>query len=133
DVKLTDFGIAKARGFLSDQEGEVVAGKADFMSPEQANFQITDRRSDIFSSGVVLTHLLLSRNIFKGENPEESRKRIMTLPIPDFRTLDSRIDDRLNGILQRALARDLEKRYPNADEYLEDLERYIYDTGYGPT
>src|SRR5439155_16441647 len=43
DVKLTDFGIAKARGFLVDNEGEVVAGKADFMSPEQANFQITDK------------------------------------------------------------------------------------------
>ena len=133
DVKLTDFGIAKARGFLTDQEGEVVAGKADFMSPEQANFQITDRRSDIFSSGVVLAHLLLGRNLFKGENPEESRKRIMTLPIPDFRTLDSRIDERLDRILQRALARDLDQRYPNADEFLEDLERYIYDSGYGPT
>src|SRR4030095_8689791 len=46
DVKLTDFGIAKARGFLRDQEREVVAGKADYMSPEQANFQITDKRSD---------------------------------------------------------------------------------------
>src|SRR5207247_5381787 len=40
DVKLTDFGIAKARGFLTDQEGEIVAGKADYMSPEQANFEI---------------------------------------------------------------------------------------------
>src|SRR5215467_4082547 len=66
DVKLTDFGIAKAKGFLVDNEGEVVAGKADFMSPEQANFQITDKRSDIFSVGVVLAHLLLARNIFKG-------------------------------------------------------------------
>jgi serine/threonine-protein kinase len=43
DVKLTDFGIAKARGFLIDQEGEIVAGKADYMSPEQADFQITTR------------------------------------------------------------------------------------------
>ena len=58
DVKLTDFGIAKARGFLQDYEGEVVAGKADFMSPEQASFKITDKRSDIFSSGVVLAHLV---------------------------------------------------------------------------
>ena len=66
DVKLTDFGIAKARGFLTDQEGEVVAGKADYMSPEQADFQITDKRSDLFSAGVVLAHLLLGRNIFKG-------------------------------------------------------------------
>ena len=73
DVKLTDFGIAKAKGFLTDQEGEVVAGKPDYMSPEQADFQVTDKRSDIFSTGVVLAHLLLGRNIFKGANADESR------------------------------------------------------------
>ena len=133
DVKLTDFGIAKARGFLIDNEGEVVAGKADFMSPEQANFQITDKRSDIFSVAVVLQTLLLGRNIFKGAQPEESRKNVMTMTIPDFRKLDPRIDDRLNEILQRALARDLNQRYPNADELLYDLEHYIYHSGYGPT
>src|SRR3954451_16040665 len=66
DVKLTDFGVAKAAGFLSDKEGEVVAGKADYMSPEQADFQITDKRSDLFSVGVVLGNLLLGRNVFKG-------------------------------------------------------------------
>src|SRR6185503_19487322 len=133
DVKLTDFGIAKARGFLVDNEGEVVAGKADFMSPEQANFQITDKRSDLFSVGVVLAHLLLGRNVFKGENQEESRKLVMTLPIPDFRELDKRIDERLNEILHRCLARELNLRYPTADELLYDLEHYIYHSGYGPT
>jgi serine/threonine protein kinase len=133
DVKLTDFGIAKARGFLIDNEGEVVAGKADFMSPEQANFQITDKRSDLFSVGVVLGHLLLGRNVFKGTNPEESRRNIMSMPIPDFRTLDTRIDDRMNEILQRTLAREVNKRYPNADDLLYDLEHYIYHSGYGPT
>ena len=133
DVKLTDFGIAKARGFLVDNEGEVVAGKADYMSPEQANFQITDKRSDLFSAGVVLAHLLLARNIFKGVSAEESRQRMINLPIPDFRTLDSRIDDRLNEILHRTLVRELDKRYPNADELLYDLEHYIYHSGYGPT
>jgi serine/threonine-protein kinase len=133
DVKLTDFGIAKARGFLVDNEGEVVAGKADYMSPEQANFQITDKRSDLFSAGVVLAHLLLGRNMFKGASPEESRQRMMTLPIPDFRNLDSRVDDRLNEIVQRALARDLDKRFPSGDELLYDLEHYMYHAGYGPT
>src|SRR5213080_5009040 len=122
DVKLTDFGIAKARGFLQDYEGEVVAGKADFMSPEQASFKITDKRSDLFSAGVVLAHLVLGYNIFKGGTPEESRDRIMNLAIPDFRTLDKRVDERLNQILHRALARELDQRYPNADELLYDLE-----------
>jgi serine/threonine-protein kinase len=133
DVKLTDFGIAKAKGFLTDQEGEVVAGKADYMSPEQANFQITDKRSDLFSAGVVLAHLVLGKNIFKCATAEESRQRIINMPIPDFRTLDSRIDDRLNEIMHKALDRDLDKRYATADELLYDLEHYIYHTGYGPT
>ena len=133
DVKLTDFGIAKARGFLTDNEGEVVAGKADFMSPEQANFQITDKRSDLFSVGVVLAHLLLGRNVFKGASADESRKQIMTMPLPDFRQLDKRIDDRLNEILLRCLSRDVNQRYPAADDLLYDLEHYIYHSGYGPT
>ena len=133
DVKLTDFGIAKARGFLQDNEGEVVAGKADYMSPEQADFQITDKRSDIFSAGVVLAHLLLGYNIFKGPSPDESRDRIMNLAIPDFRIEDKRIDDRLNQIIHRCLVRDLGQRYPSADELLYDLEHYIYHRGYGPT
>ncbi len=133
DVKLTDFGIAKARGFLIDQEGEIVAGKADYMSPEQADFQITDKRSDLFSAGVVLAHLLLGRNIFKGATADESRQRVLSQPIPDFRTLDERVDDRLNEILHRCLARDLSQRYPTADELMYDLEYYIYRDGYGPT
>jgi serine/threonine-protein kinase len=133
DVKLSDFGIAKARGFLQDNEGEVVAGKADYMSPEQADFQITDRRSDIFSAGIILAHLLLGSNMFKGRSPEESRKRVIQMQIPDFTKVDARIDARLNEILHRALARKVDERYPNADELLYDLEHYIYHKGYGPT
>jgi len=133
DVKLTDFGIAKARGFLTDQEGEVVAGKADFMSPEQADFQITDKRSDLFSAGVVLANLILGYNIFKGTTAEESRQRVLKNSIPDFRTLDNRVDERLNSILQRCLARDLNKRFASADDLMYELEYYIYHGGYGPT
>ena len=133
DVKLTDFGIAKARGFLTDQEGEVVAGKPDYMSPEQADFQVTDKRSDVFSAGVVLAHLLLGRNIFKGATAEESRQRVINQPIPDFRSLDPRIDDKLNDILHHSLARDTARRYSTADELMYDLEYYIYHEGYGPT
>src|SRR5260221_11059278 len=133
DVKLTDFGIAKARGFLSDQEGEVIAGKPDYMSPEQADFQVTDQRSDLFSAGVGLSNLLLGRNLFKGDTAEESRNRILNQPIPDFRALDPRIDDKLNDILHHCLVRDPARRYATADELMYDLEYYIYHEGYGPT
>lgn len=133
DVKLTDFGIAKARGFLKDNEGEVIAGKAEYMSPEQADFKITDRRSDLFSAGVVLSSIILGYNIFKGDSSKESREKILSMPIPDFTTLDRRIDSTLNLILQRALARDLSKRYQSGEEMLYELEHYIYHAGYGPT
>jgi serine/threonine protein kinase len=133
DVKLTDFGIAKAKGFLMDQEGEVVAGKPDYMSPEQADFKITDKRSDLFSAGVVLAHLLLSYNMFKGDTAEESRSRVMNAAIPDFRVVDNRIDEKLNSILQKALSRDVDSRYASAEEMLYALEHYIYHSGYGPT
>ena len=133
DVKLTDFGIAKAKGFLTDQEGEVVAGKPDYMSPEQADFQVTDKRSDVFSAGVILGHLLLGRNLFKGATAEESRSRILNQPIPDFRVLDERIDEKLNDILHHCLARDPMRRYATADELMYELEYYIYRDGYGPT
>ena len=59
--------------------------------------------------------------------------RSIGLPIPDFRSLDTRVDDRLNEILHRALARDLAERYVTGDELLYDLEHYIYHSGYGPT
>lgn len=133
DVKLTDFGIAKARGFLKDQEGEVVAGKADYMSPEQADFQITDKRSDLFSVGIVLSQLLLGRNIFKADNPEESRQRVLRMQIPDFTKITPVLEPRLNQILQKALARKLQDRYQTAEELLYDLEFFIYHRGYGPT
>ncbi len=133
DVKLTDFGVAKARGFLQDNEGEVVAGRVDYMSPEQTRFEPTDRRSDIFSAGIALAHLLLGRNIFRGASPEESRENILRMPVPDFRPLSEHIDDRLNDILQKTLHRDLRKRYQDADTLLHELEFYLYHDGYGPT
>jgi serine/threonine-protein kinase len=133
DVKLMDFGIAKAIGFLTDEEGQVSSGKPEYMSPEQADFQVTDARSDLFSAGVVLSELLLGRNLFREATPEATRASILKRPIPQFCELDSRIDEALNAILQKALNRDVDRRYQTAGELLHDLEYYIYHQGYGPT
>ncbi len=138
-TKLLDFGVAKVRErkfgvsvSRDTAEGELV-GTPHYMSPEQADFQITDKRSDLFSAGVVLANLILGHNIFKGPTAEESRQRILKQAIPDFSTLDSRVDERLNSILQRCLNRDISKRFNTADELMYELEYYIYHGGYGPT
>ena len=135
--KILDFGVARVmdsdiQATRQTDVGQLI-GTLAYMSPEQADFQITDKRSDLFSVGVVLAHLLLGRNIFKGATAEESRNRIMHQPIPDFRALDPRIDDRLNDILHHALAHDLDRRYATGEQLMHDLEVYIYGAGYGPT
>ena len=133
DVKLTDFGIAKALDLMYNEEGKVIAGKDEYLSPEQANYGITDARADLFPLGIVLTELLLGRNIFRSADRAQSRRNILNLPIPTFGTLRPDIDARLEAIIQRALTRDRDQRFQSALEMLTELEMYIYGHGYGPT
>lgn len=133
DVKLTDFGIAKALDLMYNEEGKVIAGKDEYLSPEQASYAITDARADLFPLGIVLTELLLGKNIFRSHDRAQSRRNILTMAIPQFSTLRPDIEPRLEAIIQRALMRDREKRYSSASEMLTDLEMYLYSDRYGPT
>ena len=133
DVKLTDFGIAKALDLMYNEEGKVIAGKDEYLSPEQASYAITDARADLFPLGIVLTELLLGRNIFRSSDRAQSRRNILTMAIPKFATLRAEIEPRLEAIIQRALTRDREKRYQTAADMLTDLELYLYSDRYGPT
>ena len=133
DVKLTDFGIAKALDLMYNEEGKVIAGKDEYLSPEQASYAVTDARADLFPLGIVLTELLLGRNIFRATDRAQSRRNILTMPIPQFSSLRSDIEPRLEAIIQRALQRDRDKRYQSAFEMMTDLEMYLYSDRYGPT
>lgn len=133
DVKLTDFGIAKALDLMYNEEGKVIAGKDEYLSPEQASYAITDARADMFALGIVLTELLLGKNIFRSADRAQSRRNILTMPIPKFATLRDDIEPRLEAIIQRALQRDRDKRYQSASDMLTDLELYLYSDRYGPT
>ncbi len=133
DVKLTDFGIAKALNLMYNEEGKVIAGKDEYLSPEQASYAVTDARADLFPLGIVLTEILLGRNIFRNVDRSQSRRNILTMPIPVFSTLRADIDPRLEAIIQKALRRDRDVRYQTAAEVLTELELYLYSDGYGPT
>lgn len=133
DVKITDFGLAKAANLMLDAEGRLIVGKLRYMSPEQARGDTTDARSDLFSVGIMLSELLIGLNIFAAASSQEEKVRILELEIPDFSEICARVDPPLTKILRRALARDPDERYPDATTMLVDLERHIYSKGYGPT
>lgn len=133
EVKLTDFGIAKAFNLMYEKEGDVIAGRSDYLSPEQARMEITDARADIFSCGVVLLELILGNNIFQGEDAAESRDKICNLPLGDLRQLRPDIEQPLIQILQRALSKNRNDRYPTALDMLLELEAYLQHQTYGPT
>ena len=133
DVKLTDFGIAKAFNLMYNEEGKVIPGKDEYCSPEQASYAVTDARADLFSLGIVLTELLLLRNVFRADDRLQSRRNVLSMPIPTFGTLRPEIDAKLEAIVRKALERDRTKRYQMANDLLTDLELYLYSDRYGPT
>ena len=132
-VKLTDFGIAKARMVMEQEEGEVLMGKVEYMSPEQARYEATDRRSDLFSLGIVMYELLTGHHIFETEDIYQTLENVKEGPIPHPKQFRPELPDMLSDILMRSLERDLHKRYQTAGEMGQALEYYMYHKGYGPT
>ncbi|MDG1173319.1 MAG: serine/threonine-protein kinase [Opitutales bacterium] len=133
DVKLTDFGIAKALDLMYNQEGDVIAGKDEYLSPEQARCEITDHRADLFCCGIVMAELMLGYNIFEEAEAEKTIRNILEMDLPKFSEVRPDVDERLNNILHLALQRPRESRYQSADLMLTELENFIYGEGYGPT
>jgi serine/threonine protein kinase len=134
EVKITDFGIAKARNLMLDREGEVVLGKYAYMSPEQFQYLPTDRRSDIYSLAIVLFELLTGASAlsFRSQRGAIPGQRL-NLEIPPPRTINPEIPEELERIMLKGLERDLAKRYQRAGEMAYDLEYHMYHKGYGPT
>ena len=119
--------IAKALDIMYNEEGHTIVGKDAYLSPEQARREITDARADLFACGIVLTEILFLYNMFESEDddPSSTRENIRSMEVSDFREYREDIDEGLNKILLRALAKDRDERFQTATEMLEKLERYI--------
>ncbi len=125
-VKLVDFGVAKAVGRVSEatRAGQL-KGKFGYMSPEQARGKPVDRRSDLFSIGIVLFELTTSRRLFRGESDIETLKLVISAQVPRPTTLDPSYPAELERIVLRALERDPQARYQTAAELEHDLRQYL--------
>ena len=120
-VKLTDFGIAKARGRLSsDTTVGNIKGKIHYMAPEQAVGGSVDRRADVWALGAVLYELLTGRPPYDGPHELAVLQQLLTIPPPLI--FDPRIPNGLAHAVRRALSRDPAARFATAAEFQEELE-----------
>lgn len=121
DVKLVDFGIAKAAFRAAETEAGVVKGKYFYMSPEQASGQAIDQRSDIYSAGVVLYELLVGRSPYQAENLDRLIEQVRAAAVPRPSIQRPEIPEDLDRIVARACSLDPDQRYSSAHEMGHDL------------
>ena len=122
-AKITDFGIALIPSSSRTMAG-MVLGSPKYMSPEQVVGQDVDRRSDIFSLGVLLYEMLTSKPPFRGENISAIMYRILNeMPMAPA-TLKPELPEAFDYIVAKALAKHPDDRYQSADEMAEDLRNY---------
>ncbi len=125
NVKLLDFGIAKATTQSNETEAGVLKGKYAYMSPEQAKGQKLDNRSDIFSVGILLFEMLTNHRLFKTASQLDTLKKLVYEEIPSPKEFNADISDELEAIVMKALAKDVDKRYSSAREFQHDIEDYL--------
>ncbi len=120
-VKVSDFGIAKARAASEASASAFIKGKPAYMSPEQANGQRLDGRSDLFAVGVVLWEMLVGQRLFAAEDTRATLAAVLFGKIPRPRSLRSDVPRDLDRVTMKLLDRDLPARYATAEAAIADL------------
>ena len=129
EVKLIDFGIAKAAGKASKTQAGILKGKFGYMSPEQVRGKSIDRRSDLFSLAVVLFELLTLERCFQGESDFSTLEKVRNVDIRRPSAINRDIPPELERIVLRGLARNPDERYQTAAELQDALQKFLYQSG----
>jgi serine/threonine-protein kinase len=124
EVKLLDFGIAKASVNVTHTETGVLKGKLRYMAPEQVAERDVDRRADICALGIVFWEMLARKKLYEGDTLS-ILNRIGKEEPPLLRTVRPEISAELEAICKKALMRERDQRYATADEMAIDLEKYL--------
>lgn len=129
EVKLVDFGIAKAASKASHTQSGALKGKLLYMSPEQAWGKTLDGRSDIFSIGTVLFEMLTGKKLFYGDSEMSILERVREAKLPDFEQYRDIIPPQLEKIIRKALEKDPDRRYRDARGLETDLDKFVRTMG----
>ena len=128
-VKLVDFGIAKAASKASHTVAGALKGKLLYMSPEQATGQPLDNRSDLYSLGLVLFELLTGERCFQADSELGVLEKVRLGRISDLSTLNPNVSREMVAIVNRALQKNVDHRYPSARFMERDLRDYLQRQG----
>jgi eukaryotic-like serine/threonine-protein kinase len=123
-VKVTDFGVARADASEALTQTGSVMGTATYFSPEQAQGLVVDGRSDVYSLGVVLYEMVCGTPPFAGENPVSVAYQHVREPVPSLRERQPDVPPALEQIIMTALEKDANRRYQSADDLRADLLRF---------
>lgn len=127
EVKLADFGLAKATTQLEATDPGVVKGKFGYLSPEAALGHEVDARADLFSVGIILWEILAGRRLFLGETDYETVKNVQKAEVPSLRADRPEVDAELEGLLRKMLAKEPDERFQSAGEVRDAIAAYLRD------
>ena len=122
-VKIMDFGLAKVKGSTKLTKVGSTIGTAAYMSPEQARGEEVDRRSDIFSLGVVMYELFTGKLPFRGEHQAALMYSLVNEDPQPVARFNENVSPEIERIIYKALAKDVEDRYQSTEDLLADLRR----------
>jgi serine/threonine-protein kinase len=125
EVKIIDFGIAKSENQLEATKAGTLKGKFSYMSPEQADGQSIDLRTDIFSLGIVIWELLANDRLFTANSEAAILRKVREAQIPSIRKINPSVPPELERIVTKALAKDRSLRYQTAAALHRDLNRFL--------
>src|SRR3954470_17596935 len=125
ELKVIDFGIAKAASRSSKTQAGVLKGKFGYMSPEQVRGLPLDRRSDIFAIGTILYELLASDRLFIGESDFETLEKVRNVDCRPPSKVNPACPPALEKIILKALTKEVEDRYQWASEMMEELQAFL--------
>jgi serine/threonine protein kinase len=129
EVKVLDFGIAKARDSVTVTRTGAIKGKVPFMAPEQIDGRHVDRRADVFAIGTMLWEAATGTRLWRGLGDLQIVHRLQSGGIPRPRDFDPRCDPKLDAIVMKALEIDPEKRFPSCGELQAALDQYVVRLG----
>jgi serine/threonine-protein kinase len=126
EVKLVDFGLAKANSQIESTDPGVVKGKFSYLSPEAASGLEVDRRADIFAIGILLWEMFTGRRLFYGDTDYQTVELVRQARIPSVAALNPDVEPELEAVVRKSLARDPKDRYQEAADLGDALSQYLF-------